>query len=108
MVNVFRPLPLELMSHHAFGMAVAVNGDSVFVGSTLYDTATRAGAVFVFPQPLVSFECWTDLNGSGATDFADLLIALAAWGTPAADLNGDGTTDCADVLVILAGWGACA
>ena len=52
-------------------------------------------------------ECVGDLDGNHAADVVDLLILLAAWGTPAGDLNGDGNTDVQDLLIILAAWGAC-
>ena len=52
-------------------------------------------------------ECVGDLDGNHAADVVDLLILLAAWGTPAGDLNGDGNTDIQDLLIILAAWGPC-
>jgi hypothetical protein len=53
-----------------------------------------------------------DTDGDGATDVADLLAVLAAWGacpmSPAAcpaDVTADGAVDVADLLLVLAEWG---
>ncbi|NNM25976.1 MAG: hypothetical protein HKO59_08330, partial [Phycisphaerales bacterium] len=51
--------------------------------------------------------CPTDLDEDGATDFTDLLLVLAAWGTGGGDVTGDGTTGFSDLLAVLAAWGPC-
>lgn len=50
-----------------------------------------------------------DIDGSGAVDFGDILVILAAWGDVGgpADVDGSGTVDFGDVLVILGAWGPC-
>ena len=57
------------------------------------------------------FDCFTDLNGDGATDGGDLGALLAAWGPAAAnapaDFDRNGTVDGADMAVLLGRWGAC-
>jgi hypothetical protein len=56
----------------------------------------------------VAAPCPTDLDGSGSTDFSDLLTVLAAFNQTAdGDVNGDGVTDFADLLDTLAGFGPC-
>ena len=52
-------------------------------------------------------ECPADFDGDGDVDTADLLVLLAAWGTPDGDIDGDGDTDTADLLALLAAWGDC-
>ncbi len=51
--------------------------------------------------------CLGDVNFDGTVDVADLLIVLAAWGSPDGDVTGDGTTNVADLLVLLSSWGPC-
>lgn len=56
--------------------------------------------------------CPTDLDGSGSTDFADLLTVLTQWGpcpTRACDgdVDDDGVVGFADVVSVLAAWGPC-
>jgi len=55
--------------------------------------------------------CPTDFDGSGETEFQDLLTLLSAFGpcgTPCpADVNGDGVVDLPDLLATLNGWGDC-
>ena len=54
--------------------------------------------------------CATDLDGSGAVDFPDLLAVLAAWGpcrACAEDFDNDGAVGFQDLLLLLASWGAC-
>ena len=47
-----------------------------------------------------------DADGSGTTDFDDLLIVLSKWGTagPDGDLDCDGDVDFDDLLLVLSGW----
>ena len=51
--------------------------------------------------------CPNDLDGSGVTDFGDLLMVLDAWGDKdsPADVDGSGVVDFGDILVILEDWG---
>lgn len=56
----------------------------------------------------VADPCPTDLDGSGVTDFSDLLTVLAAFGQTAdGDTNGDGVTNFSDLLDVLAAFGPC-
>ncbi len=48
-----------------FGVAVAVDGDTVVVGAHLDDAGTDSGSVFVFTKPDI------DANGDGAKDWDD-------------------------------------
>ena len=54
-------------------------------------------------------ECTSDLDGSGAVDFGDILEVLAAWGPCAKgcpeDLDGSGSVDFGDIIAILSAWG---
>jgi hypothetical protein len=74
---------------------------------------TIAFATFGFPAgtlngfQLVSLQCLGDLDDDHVVGVADLLVLLAAWGTPAADIDGDGVTAVGDVLTLLASWGDC-
>jgi VCBS repeat protein len=51
--------------------------------------------------------CPADLDGDGTVSITDILVLLAAWGTPAGDIDGDGNTGVTDFLAILASWGPC-
>ena len=51
--------------------------------------------------------CPADLDDDGVVGFDDLLILLAAWGTPDGDTDGDDQTDFADLVTLLAAWGPC-
>lgn len=54
--------------------------------------------------------CLADLDDSGAVDFADVLVIIAAWGPCSgcpADLDGDGTVTFADLLLAIGSWGPC-
>ena len=58
------------------------------------------------PPPL----CPTDVDGSGSTDFADLLGILGRWGPCAAcdeDVDASGAVDFVDLLAVLNAWGPC-
>jgi hypothetical protein len=55
--------------------------------------------------------CPSDLDGSGAVGFEDLIVLLASWGPCAgcaADLDRSGDVGFADLLALLARWGPCA
>jgi hypothetical protein len=53
--------------------------------------------------------CFTDLDGNGAVDGADLGALLGAWGSGGtADINCDGMVNGADPGILLGLWGACA
>ncbi len=57
-----------------------------------------------------ALSCPWDLDGSGAVGTADLLVLLAAWGTPAIgppDLDADGVVATGDLLALLSNWGPC-
>ena len=60
---------------------------------------------------LEELSCPEDLDHSGAVDFGDILVILAAWGSCEGecpeDLDGSGAVDFGDVLVVLAAWGPC-
>jgi hypothetical protein len=78
---------------------------------TVTDTGNGTGAIvdmgaYEAPSP--------DLDVSGAVDFGDVLVILAAWGPcpdpPApcvADLDDSGDVGFGDLLVVLAAWGPC-
>lgn len=56
--------------------------------------------------------CPTDLDGSNATDFGDLLVLLSSWGAcerpPCpADFDASGAIDFGDLLTQLSAWGPC-
>ncbi|MHC4416318.1 MAG: C25 family cysteine peptidase [Planctomycetota bacterium] len=51
--------------------------------------------------------CPADLNGDEVVNVNDLLLLLAAWGTPNGDIDGDGDTGIGDLLLLLAAWGPC-
>ena len=51
--------------------------------------------------------CPGDFNNDSAIGFDDLLFVLSDWDGTQADLDGSGTTDFADVLILLAGFGPC-
>lgn len=59
---------------------------------------------------VIRVTCVGDLDGSGATDFNDLVNLLAAWGPCvdcSADLDGNGDVDFNDLVTLLAAWGTC-
>lgn len=70
----------------------------------------NAGGVAVFPAKLTG-QCFSDLNGDGVVNGADLGLLLGSWGdcaqSCAADLNGDGVVDGADVGLLLGDWQNC-
>lgn len=54
--------------------------------------------------------CPTDIDGSGAVDFGDLLVVLSSFGACPdcpADLDGNGDVDFGDLLAVLAAFGPC-
>lgn len=56
--------------------------------------------------------CTSDLDGSGAVDFGDLSLVLAAWGPCdgtgcSADLDDSGAVGFGDLTVVLGTWGPC-
>lgn len=51
--------------------------------------------------------CPADLTGNGTVDVNDLLVLLAAWGTPHGDITGDGKCNVNDLLKVIAAWGEC-
>ena len=75
------------------------------------DSITEAG-IDDFQVERVSC-CPSDLDGSGDTDFFDLVSLLADWGPCStvppcsADLDGSGDVGFADLVLMLAAWGAC-
>lgn len=58
----------------------------------------------------VSSACGADVDGSGAVDFADLVILLSQWGACpgcSADIDGSWWVDFVDVTLLLSTWGPC-
>lgn len=58
----------------------------------------------------VSSACAADLDGSGAVDFADLVVLLSQWGACpgcSADIDGSWWVDFVDVTLLLSTWGPC-
>jgi predicted outer membrane repeat protein len=51
--------------------------------------------------------CTGDFDGDAEVNIHDLLVFLAAWGTPESDLDGDGTGNLADLLILINAWGVC-
>ncbi len=53
--------------------------------------------------------CPSDIDGSGAVDFGDIVAILAAWGNAGGpeDLDGSGSVDFGDLLRVLGAWGPC-
>ncbi len=54
--------------------------------------------------------CDGDLDGSGALDFADVMMIVVGWGPCDAcpeDIDRDGTVGFSDILYVLGHWGAC-
>ena len=52
----------------------------------------------------------TDLDGSGMTDFGDLLAVLSAWGPCSGcreDIDEDGAVAFSDLLILMGAWGDC-
>ncbi|MFK7961556.1 MAG: glycosyl hydrolase family 28-related protein [Phycisphaerales bacterium] len=88
------------------GGGTRIWGPVVTAGSpTELCTATFTG-VRVLPPA-----CPGDIDRSGSVDFADLLVALAAWGACPApcgpDLDASGAVDFGDLLAILSAFGDC-
>lgn len=54
-----------------------------------------------------SSPCPGDFNSDSVIGFDDLLFILSDWDGTQADLDGSGTTDFADVLILLAAFGPC-
>lgn len=76
------------------------------------NSITEAGVDDFLVEMLVcEGSCPTDVDGSGATDFADIVSVLAAFGAKctdcAEDVNADGNVDFSDVIDILAAFGPC-
>lgn len=88
-----------------FGISVATDAESVFVGATR--ASEVAGSVFIFKVAGGP----ADLNCDRTVGAADLLILLSSWGVCdlcgacTADLNHDCTVGVADLLILLANWG---
>ena len=51
--------------------------------------------------------CLGDFTNDDAVGFDDLLYLLSDWAGTEADLDGSGVTDFADVLILLAAYGPC-
>ena len=76
------------------------------------DSVTEAGIDDFSVETLVcTAPCPTDVDGSGATDFGDLVGVLSAFGGPCEDcpedVNGDGAVSFDDLLDVLAAFGPC-
>ena len=74
-------------------------------------SATGSGTLVIECEAPPPPSCPTDIDGSGTTDFNDLLALLSAWGPcPGgcpADIDGNGTADFNDLLALLSAWGPC-
>ena len=70
-------------------------------GGVFGGEATSCGDVSCAPP------CPGDFNNDSTIGFDDLLFVLSDWDGTQADLDGSGTTDFADVLILLAGFGPC-
>ena len=101
----------------AGGISMIVFDDGQGLGPALYVGGAFAQAGALASKQIARWQgcpssppCPTDLNGDSATDIADLLLILAAWGSCDGcieDLTGDDVVDPNDLLAILAGWGPC-
>ena len=75
------------------------------LSSTLSDSIRPAVTLRVTRVPNLN-TCPTDLSGDGTTNFPDLLLVLASFGSDAnGDTNLDFVTDLADLLAVLADFG---
>jgi hypothetical protein len=90
-------------------------GDEAVMGSGRRFGAREFADEAARPRLTVSWTapaaCRGDLDGSGAIDFADVLLVLADFGPCtgcAADLDEDGAVTFADLLTLLANFGGCA
>ena len=70
-------------------------------GGVFGGEATSCGDVSCAPP------CPGDFDNDSVIGFDDLLFVLSDWDGTQADLDGSGTTDFADVLILLAGFGPC-
>ena len=68
--------------------------DSIIVSATECDDAAQ---------------CPADIDGDGSVNVADLLAAIADWGSndSPADVDGDGTVGVGDLLAMIDAWGPC-
>jgi 1,4-alpha-glucan branching enzyme len=89
-------------------------GSDVFASSFPYDELSYSGLIDIAPYSVQIFSqldtvelCLADLNGDGIVNVSDLLIIIAAWGTPNADITGDNMTDVADLLLAIGEFGPC-
>lgn len=80
---------------------------SIALGPDERSLAVVGGTTARLSFPGDACPCPGDFDANGAIDFHDLLVVIAAWGTPAGDLTRDGATDIADLLALLAAWGPC-
>ena len=79
-----------------------------------YNPAHRAFLQYIRPliEAAVPPACPSDVNRSGRTGFADLLLVIGGWGGDggpgaAADVDGDGVVDFGDLVAVLSAWGPC-
>ncbi|MAI66899.1 MAG: hypothetical protein CMJ26_03360 [Phycisphaerae bacterium] len=80
-----------------------------------YDGLAYSGIVDVAPYSVQIFSraddtselCSADLTGDGVVNVSDLLVIIAAWGTPNADITGDTITNVADLLIAIGDFGPC-
>ena len=78
------------------------------VTRTVLAVGPATDSVDIVTLPGGSAPCPTDLDGSGATGFDDLLLVLTQYGGPgSADLDGSGAVGFSDLLLLLAAWGPC-
>ena len=89
-------------------------GSDVFASSFPYDDLPFSGLIDIAPYSVQIFSqldtlepCLGDLNGNGIVNVSDLLMIIAAWGTPNADITGDNMTNVADLLLAIGEFGPC-
>ncbi len=92
---------LDLSFNHVY-LRSGTNGFARFA----FDAITIATTLDeLFPSP-----CPTDVDGSGSTDFPDLVAVLGDWGAcPGcpADVDGNGSVGFDDLIAVLGAWGPC-
>ena len=80
-----------------------------WLGKTLEHPTTKstAGLCRIHTSSVGEATCPGDFNSDSVISFDDLLFILSDWDGTQADLDGSGTTDFADVLILLAAFGPC-
>lgn len=68
------------------------------------DPARPSVAVQLVGEVTAAGGCAGDLDGDGATNFADFSILASCWAAPCGDLDGDATTGFSDFAVLASDW----